>query len=122
MTTEDTKAQALQKLKGIIEEALRYGADVVELEYADGGLEINYLVGQVGLGHVLTDHALARELLRMIVELAGLEKKSRGVMAWTQAGKTYRIRVEEYDSFGETAWRLTLGKPQSAGKSKRPGD
>ena len=122
MKAKVAKAQASETLQGIIEEALQSGADSIELEYTDGGLEITYMTGQLGLGHVLSDRTLASELLGLIAELARLENKSRGVIVWTHAGKPYPIRVVEYDSFGEPAFRLKLGNPQPARKNNRPRD
>ena len=122
MTAKEKKPPASEKLQEIIEEALQCGADSIELEYTDGGLEISYMAGHTGLGHILTDRTLARELLGLIVASAGLEDKSRGVITWTRAGKPYPIRVEEYDSFGESAFRLKLGKPQPARKGQRPSE
>ena len=67
MKAKEKKTRASEKLQAIIEDALQRRADFIALEYADGGPEISYMVGQIGAGHVLTDRALARELLGRIV-------------------------------------------------------
>jgi hypothetical protein len=119
MTDKNKKARASKKLQQIIEEAMRSGAQSIELQYEAEGLEVSYMVGQRGWGRVLTDRALAEELLCLIIDLAQLENKPRGVISWRRAGQSYPIAVEEYDRFGESAFRLKLGKPQKAGESER---
>jgi hypothetical protein len=112
MKAEEKKNRALQKLHAIIEEAIASGADSIELEYVSAGLEVTYMIGDRGLGYVLTDRALVGGLLGLISGMAKLEHKSRSVMEWTRDGKPYPIPVEEYDNFGEAAYRLKLGKSQ----------
>ncbi len=102
------KGQALQKLQQILQEAVNGGADSIELEYVEDGLEVSYLFGGTGLGAVLSDRVLASEIIELIVDRAKLEYKSRGVMSWLLFGKQHYITVEEYDSFGESAFRLIL--------------
>lgn len=109
-TNDDQKA--LQKLQQMLEEAVSAGADSVELEHKHGGLEVTYMFGSMGIGHDLDDRALKSSILRLIVDRAKLQRKSRGVMNWTLFGKQYNIAVEEYDSFGESAFRLVIGKPR----------
>ncbi len=62
-------------------------------------------------GDVIDDRVLASGIIRLIVDRAKLARRSRGVMNWTLFGKQYNITVEEYDSFGESAFRLIFGKP-----------
>ncbi|MBI5030125.1 MAG: hypothetical protein HZB51_06325 [Chloroflexi bacterium] len=111
-TNHGRKDAAREKLQQILEEAAEGGADSIELEYAPEGLEISTLVGSTGIGNVLDDRMLAREIIGLIIDRAKLENKSRGVMNWILVGKPRNIIVEEYDSFGESAFRLILGKPR----------
>jgi hypothetical protein len=48
--------------------------------------------------------------MTLIYEQAGLEEKSCGVLQWECHGQNLEINVEEYDSFGETAYKLTFPK------------
>ena len=109
-THDDQRDKALQKLQQVLEEAVSAGADSIELEYVAEGLEVMYASGSTGSGDVIDDRALASGIIRLIVERARLARKSHGVMNWTLLGKQYNIAVEEYDSFGESAFRLILGK------------
>jgi hypothetical protein len=99
-------------LQQILEEAVSAGANSIELEYVAEGLAVMYMFGSTGSGDVIDDRALASGIIRLIVERARLARKSRGVMNWMLLGKQYNIAVEEYDSFGESAFRLILGKPE----------
>jgi hypothetical protein len=45
----DKKNEALQKLQQILEEAINVGADSIELEYVDDGLEVCYIFGGTGV-------------------------------------------------------------------------
>ena len=111
-TPDDQTDEALQKLQQMLEEAADAGADSIELEYVAEGLEVMYVVGSTGSGDVIDDRVLASGIIGLIVDRAKLARRSRGVMNWTLLGKQYNITVEEYDSFGESAFRLTLGKPR----------
>lgn len=110
-THDDQGDRALQKLQQVLKEAASAGANSIELEYVAEGLEVMYTFGSAGSGDVIDDRALASGIIRLIVDRARLAHKSRGVMNWTLLGKQYNIAVEEYDSFGEPAFRLILGKP-----------
>lgn len=48
--------------------------------------------------------------MTLIHERAGLEEDLCGVMHWGSYGQNLEIKVEEYNSFGETAYTLTLPK------------
>jgi len=69
---------------------------------------------------VLDDRVLAAAMIQMIVERAKLQNKARGVMDWVHGGKPYRIKVEEYEHFGESAFRLRLGKSRQKRASHAP--
>jgi hypothetical protein len=112
-THDDHRDRALQKLQQILEEAVSAGANSIELEYVAEGLEVMYMFGSTGNGYVIDDRMLASGIIRLIVDRAGLARKPRGVMNSMLLGKQYNIAVEEYDSFGESAFRLILGKPRS---------
>ena len=81
------------------------------LEFAkEGGLEVFFMVGYTGVGGILVDQTLEAEFMGLIHERAGLEEKPTGVMQWESHGQILEIQVEEYESFGETAYTLTFLK------------
>jgi hypothetical protein len=91
----------------------KLGGQRNKLEYVAEGLEVMYTFGSTGSGDVIGDRVLASGIIRLIIDRAKLARRSRGVMNWRLLGKQYNIAVEEYDSFGESAFRLILGKPRS---------
>ncbi len=110
---EGIKQKAYQKLQQIIEKAVEADADSINLEYSDGGLEVCYRFGNFGVGSVFVDRSLEGEVIALIINKAGIESKPCGVMKWTIQGRRYHITVEEYHNFGESAFKLTLGKPKT---------
>jgi len=103
--------EALRKLEKIVDEAVDSGATSITIEYAkEGGLDVCFMFGNTGVGGILVDRALESEVLNLIHERAGLKDKSRGLVHWTSEGKQLEIIVEEYDNFGEVAYRLKLKK------------
>ncbi len=98
------------KLNSLIEEALKSGADSIELEYVPEGLEVTYMFGNMGIGEIIDDRSVIREIVRELIREAKLEHQTRGTLQWTSGGKSYKIRVEEYESFGESTFRLVLSK------------
>jgi len=115
-TNESRKNEAVEKLHQILEEAIDGGADSIGLEYVAEGLEVSMMFAGTGIGEVLDDPVLASNVIGLIIDRAKLENKSRGVMSWMLFGKQRSIMVEENDSFGESGFRLQLGKPKQKRK------
>ncbi|MBI5564838.1 MAG: hypothetical protein HY870_08085 [Chloroflexi bacterium] len=111
MSGDKDKARALQLLQSLLEDAIAGGANSIELEYGDEGLEITQFVGNSGIGGVVDDRQLAEELIGLIVERAKLQTESRGMIDWVYRGKSHKIIVSEYDNFGESAFKLLLERP-----------
>ena len=111
-STEGAQSVGLQVLQKILEDALREGADAVELEYVDEGLEVCRMFGSTGLGNVLMDRELIGGIISAVVERAGLETRSRGKMHIDLFGEQRTVIVEEHESFGESSFRLILGEPR----------
>jgi hypothetical protein len=101
----DTPSPGLQKLTEILAAAVAACADAVTLEYASGGgLEVMAFAGNSGVGYVL-----ARELVSQVIKsLYEEKKKGRGKLRVPLDGQDYVVSVTTYDSFGETAHRLTF--------------
>jgi hypothetical protein len=106
------RERAFQVLQSFLEEAIVGGADSIEFEYADEGLEVTCMVGGSGIGSIVEDRRLAAEIIGLIIERAKLQNKSRGVIDWAYRGTSHRIRVVEYESFGESVFKLLLEKPR----------
>jgi hypothetical protein len=109
---------AANYLNDLLCRAVEAGADTLELERVPGGLEITWLAGGSCVGIVLQDAELEAELIGLIVRNAGLERRAKGKMQWNIQGKDREITVEEYDSFGESCFRLKLGKAPPAGNDQ----
>jgi hypothetical protein len=112
----NVEARAEQQLQSYLAEAVEAGAGEIVLAYVPEGLEVMFMLGDTGAGRVLEDSQLAGKLIQLVAHRAELDIKAKGTMAWTVRGQTVRIAVEQYDSFGECAFRLKLkpsgGKPQ----------
>lgn len=108
----NNETEALEIVRSILEDAMDAKADMVELEYADDRLEVCFIVGNFGLGGTLIDREMEGKVISTIVELAKLHRKSRGKMQIKLRGKRHTIIVEEYQSFGESAFRMKLRKPK----------
>lgn len=93
---------------GILErlavEALKVGADTLEIEYKDGWEEIVAFTGDTG-------HGLARlrssspEAVELRDALYGITKRKRRV---TIEGSQYELRAGIYENFGDDAFRVQL--------------
>ena len=84
------------------------GVSAVGLEYKDRDLMVFHNVGSVGLGASRISQELQQAVIEEIVKRAGLTRKSRGKMRVCLLGKDYEAVVEDYDSFGESAFTITL--------------
>jgi len=91
-------------LEQLATQAIRLGADAMELEYKDGHEEVFALLGEGGYGiaRLPSSSPEAEELRR---ELYDLTKKRRRVAA---GGLEYELRARVYDSFGEDAFRVQV--------------
>ena len=97
-------------LQQILKEPAEPGADTVQLECADEGLEITFMFGHTGVGNILIKPESESEVINSISRQAHLQKSSHGLMGMTLSGEPYAIIVEKYESFGESAFRLRLQK------------
>ena len=104
----DNSAKAFQELVRQLEEAARAGIFSVGLEYKGRDLMVFHNVGSIGLGASCIPQELQQDVIAELVQRAGLSRKSRGKMQVTLLGQEYETVVEEYDSFGESAYNLTL--------------
>lgn len=112
----DKSAKAFRELIQILEEAVRAGADSVELEWEDRDLVVYQFHGDTGLGTTPIPEELESAVLGELVKRAGLDRKSKGKMRLTLLGQEYDVLVKEHESFGESAFNLTLKRSGLAAK------
>lgn len=93
-----------QVLRDLIAKALNLGAVELEVEYKDGKEEVAAMKGPLGFGVASLDSS-SPEAEALREELCEIEERSRIVSV---DGRECGLRVETYDSFGETAFRLFL--------------
>ena len=95
-------------LKDLLAKAVELKADTLEIEYKDGQEEVCAVRGNVGVGIAVLDSSGAEaKALRQQIKKIG--KKGQAVVI---DGKTFIVTVSIYDSFGEEAYRIKIGKPQ----------
>jgi hypothetical protein len=102
------KDAAFRELIRVLEGAVQAGVDSIGLEYKGRDLMVFHCVGPMGLGATRIDDELRQAVIEELVKRAGLDRKSKGKMQIELLGRDYEVRVEEYDSFGESAFNLTL--------------
>ena len=116
----ELKAEAIRKLGDIIAEAVEVNADEVTIEFdKEGGLEVCFLCGSTGIGGVLVPAKLEEEVIGLIVDRAGMRDRPTGVLEWPLGDTKKSIFVEEYDTFGETAFRLLFKRPKPRSEKKK---
>jgi hypothetical protein len=108
----DNSDKAFHELVRVLEKAVEAGANSVGLDYKGRDLMVFHNFGNTGLGASCIPQELQQDVIAEIVKRAGLSRKSRGKMQISLLGKGYEAVVEEYDSFGESAFRLILKERQ----------
>lgn len=86
-------------LTNLFEEALRLGAEALEIEYKDERECVTAFRGNVGVGIAAFS---CQEAEPLFAELKALKRKK----VITIAGVDYRLRFREYESFGERVYRV----------------
>jgi len=104
----DNSTRAFRELIRVLEEAVQAGATSIGLEYEGRDLVVFHNFGNTGLGASRIPQELQQDVIAELVNRAGLSRKSKGKMQVRLLGKDYEAVVEEYDSFGESAFTITL--------------
>src|SRR5438270_9603936 len=99
---------AHRELIRILEQAVQAGVTSIGLEYKGRELMVFHQAGPVGLGAARIAEELQQAVIEELVERASLGRKSKGKMQVTLLGKEFEVVVEEFDSFGESAFNLSL--------------
>ena len=96
-------------------EAIRLGADRLEVEYKDGREQIDACKQSLGfgIGSLDTSDPAAEELRD---ELWAMRRRKREI---TVDGVRYELRCSVFDSFGETAFRVAIQKA-ATGRKRSP--
>ena len=98
----------VHKLKSIVKElaseAIRLGAETLEVEYKDGFEEVFAVKGGVGYG-IAKLRSSSREAASLRDELRWITKRKRRM---TACDCEYELRGRVYESFGENAFRVEL--------------
>lgn len=100
--------QAFRELVRVLEGTVQAGVTAIGLEYKGRELMVFHQAGMVGLGAARIPQEFQEAVIEEIVKRAGLSRKSKGKMQVSLLGKDYEAIVEEYDSFGESAFTITL--------------
>ena len=103
---EDKSEKAFKELIRVLEAAASTGIESVGLEWRGDDLLIFHENGSVGK----VAKPLTLEVIAEIVKRAQIGRKHKGNMRLRLLGHEYSVAVEEYDSFGESAYTLTLKK------------
>ena len=84
----DEPKKALWELVRILEEAVRAGADCLELEWESRDLVVYQYLGHTGIGAVSIPEELQGAVIREIVRRAKLTRKPTGTMQFTLLAST----------------------------------
>jgi len=107
----DNSSRAFQELIRVLEGAVQAGVSTIGLEYKGGDLRVFFQSGPIGFGAGCISKDLQQAVINELVERAKLKRKSRGKFPVTLLGNDFQAIVEEYDSFGESAYSLNLMEP-----------
>lgn len=100
--------QAYQVLVRVLEQAVHAGVTSIGIEWKGRELMVFYQAGPLGLGAGRIAEDMQQAVIEELVNRAGLGRRSKGKMQITLLGKEFEVAVEEYNSFGESAFNLTL--------------
>ena len=103
---DDKSALAFKELIRVLEAAAWAGVESVGQEWKCDDLLIFHENGSVGK----IAKTLTLEVIAEIMKRAQIGRKHKGNMRLSLLGREYSVAVEEYDSFGESAYTLTLKK------------
>ena len=107
---DDKSAMAIRELIRVLEAAASTSVESVGLEWRGSDLLVFHDTGSKGYVATTVAKPLQLEFIAEIVKRAQIGRKHKGSMRLRLLGQEYSVAVEEYDSFGESAYTLTLKK------------
>jgi hypothetical protein len=107
---DDKSAKAFKEIIRVLEAAAWTGVESVGLEWKGQDLMVFHESGSMGYGATKIAKQLQLDVIAEIVKRAKIGRKHKGYMRLRLLGEEYSVAVEEYDSFGESAYTLTLKK------------
>ena len=93
-----------QELVRVLEDAVGAGVTNLGFEYKERELMVFHQVASVGLGAERIVENLQEPVIKELVKRARLAKRTKGTMKITLLRRDFEVLVEEYDSFGESAF------------------
>lgn len=104
---------AYHELIRVLEQAVQAGVTSIGIEWKDRELMVFPQAGPLGLGAGRIAEEMQAAVIEELVDRAGLGRKSKGRFQATLLGREFEVVVEEYDSFGESAFNLTIRESRS---------
>jgi hypothetical protein len=101
----------MKMLADLLARALEMRADRITLEYNRGELEIFFVSGATGIGHVV-DSERAHQLFEAIDQQVNLGNRFRGKIKIPLAGVEHAVAVRQYENFDEPAFELKITSAQ----------
>lgn len=99
-----SQAKITDIVSRLVAEAVRRGADELDVEYKDGYEEVFATVNGIGFG-IASLESSDEEAQALREQLCSIGRKG----AVIEAGEaSYKVCVSQYDSFGETAYRVRI--------------
>jgi len=99
---------AYQEIIRVLEQAVQAGVASISVEWKGRELMIFHQDGPVGIGAARINEGMQQTVIEELINRAGLSRKSKGKMHVTLLGREFEVVVEEYDSFGESAFNLAI--------------
>jgi hypothetical protein len=97
-------AQHVSILEKFAAEAIRLGAEQLEVEYKDGFEELSAIAGDFGFG-IGRLSCTSQDATTLRHELYECTRRKRQIVV---DGDNYKLHARTYDSFGEQAYRVRL--------------
>lgn len=108
--SDDNSAKAFRELVRVLEAAAWTGVESIGLEWKGEDLMVFHESGGVGYGATKIAKQVQLDVIAEIVKRAQIGRTHKGNMRLRLLGQEYSVAVEEYDSFGESAYTLKLKK------------